>query len=65
MNEIKTREWLAETGFPDAQLEELGGLLVIKLNAQDRGRLLADPALRDRVLAAAHSHGFSRAALEI
>lgn len=62
---MRVIEWLAEAGFPEAQLEELGELLVIKLNPRDRGRLLADPALRDRILSAAHSHGFSRAALEI
>ena len=62
---MRVIEWLAEAGFPEAQMEELGELLVIKLNLQDRGRLLADPALRDRVLSAAHSHGFSRAAVEL
>ena len=62
---MKVIEWLAEAGFPEAQMEELGELLVIKLNLRDRGRLLADPALRDRVLSAAHSHGFPRAAVEL
>lgn len=57
--------WLAEAGFPDATLEERESLLVIKLSSQDRGRLLADPALRERLVEAARSHGFSRIALEI
>lgn len=62
---MKVMEWLAEAGFPDAQLEELDGLLVIKLDPRDRNRLLADPTLRDRIVAAARSHAFSRVALEI
>lgn len=58
-------DWIVEAGFPEAQLEEFAGLLVIKLSAQDRARLLADPALRDRVIAAGKSHGFSRCAIQI
>lgn len=62
---MKVIEWLAEAGFPEAQLEELNGFLVIKLDPRDRNRLLTDPALRDRIVAAARSHGFSRCAIEI
>ena len=58
-------EWLAAAGFPGASLEERGDLLVIKLESQDRGRLLADPGLRDRLAAAARADGFARIALEI
>ena len=62
---MRVIEWLAEAGFSEAQTEELGDLLVIKLEPRDRGRLLADPALRDQVLSAAYSRGFSRVALEL
>ena len=57
--------WLAEAGFPGAGLEERGEILVIKLDSQDRSRLLADPALRGRLVAAARADGFARIAFEI
>ena len=62
---MRVIEWLAEAGFPEAQMEELGDLLVIKLDSRDRSRLLAAPALRDGVLFAARSRGFSRVAISL
>ncbi len=57
--------WLAQAGFPNAEFELKGDLLVVKLDPAGRSRLLADSDLRSRLVAQARSLGFSRLALEL
>jgi len=52
--------WLAQAGFPNAEFESQGDLLIVKLDASGRSRLLADSDLRNRFVAQAKAFGFSR-----
>lgn len=52
-------------GLENAQLLEEGDLLIVRLPADQQGKLLADKALRKDLVAQARSLGFSRIALDI
>ena len=57
--------WLAQAGFPSAEFESQGDLLIVKLDPAGRSRLLADPDLRDRFITQSRAVGFSRVVLEL
>lgn len=57
-------QWLNEQGFSDAQLEARGDLLIVKLSAALRTRLLKSTLLREQVLARVKDSGFARVALD-
>ena len=69
MSEVKLLEplveWLTQAGFTEAQLESQEDLLVVKLDAAGRNRLLADSDLRSRWVTQARAVGFSRIALDL
>jgi len=56
---------MAARGLTGADLEVKGDILIVKLPPESRGRLLAEPALRDELVAQGKALGFSRVALEI
>ena len=58
-------DWLVDHGFQQASLESEGSLLIIKLPASDRNRLLSDSAVRERLVTAVRQCGFTRVALEL
>ena len=57
--------WLAEEGFPEADLEVQGDVLILKLKVPHRARLLSDIDLRRRLVAEAQAAGFTRVTLEL
>ena len=57
--------WLAQAGFPSAEFESQGDLLIVKLNPSGRSRLLSDADLRDRFVTQSRAAGFSRIALDL
>lgn len=57
--------WLAGQGLSGADLEAKGDLLVVRLPAESRGRLLGDEALRREAVSRAQALGFSRIALDL
>ncbi len=61
----KLLAWLTESGFPSAQWEIKERLLILRLDASNRRRLLADANLRQRLVDRAKALGFSRVALRI
>ncbi|MBI3614971.1 MAG: hypothetical protein HY211_00465 [Candidatus Omnitrophica bacterium] len=56
---------LNEAGLSDTALDPQGDILVVKLPAAGRARLLADPALRRDLVHQARILGFSRLTLEL
>ena len=58
-------QWLAEEGFPEADLESEGDLLILKLEPPHRARFFGDADLRRRLVAQARAAGFTRVALEL
>ncbi len=57
--------WLAGEGFPEADLEVEGDLLILRIGFSQRARLLSDIDLRQRLVAEAKAAGFTRVALEL
>ena len=58
-------QWLAGHGLQGADLEAKGELLVLRLPAELRFRLLADPALRAEAVSQGKALGFTRVALDL
>ena len=57
--------WLEEQGFPQVLLKPDGEILILRLSAQNRSRLLVDPNLRRQIVSRGRAIGFSRIALEL
>ena len=57
--------WLAQAGFPSAEFESQGDLLVVKLDPAGRNRFLAGLDLRSRFVIQAKALGFSRVAIDL
>ncbi len=59
-------QWFLQEGFPGLLLEQREGMLVLKLpSLGHRHRLLADPDLRQRLIAQMKPLGFTHIALEL
>ena len=62
---VKAAEAISSAGLSGAELEVQADLLIVRLDPESGRRLLADAALRARVVQGAQATGFSRVALEL